>query len=237
MFVSILRDSPPCPPPRVLCGKRVASPERGSTGSKIVLENEKREREQEQIWTGTSKMRSIRQFESRAGIVIEKIRTYATVDGKIYWCSLNFWVQPQNLQNYGSDVTTNNTRGMLDNNFDEFTRQTKPEHQTNKLTITNYCLVLSKTPCFPSKMHCQFCCRFFKPKRIEKRKDRFPMAFFYNAWIHFRRMNCISRNVRWFSAEQKWGTRKLKGIYMSKLIFHFLLILSEGFSQVERRKV
>ena len=23
-------------------------------------------------------------------IVIEKIRTYATVDGKIYWCSLNF---------------------------------------------------------------------------------------------------------------------------------------------------
>ena len=177
MFVSILRDSPPCPPPRVLCGKRVASPERGSTGSKIVLENEKREREQEQIWTGTSKMRSIRQFESRAGIVIEKIRTYATVDGKIYWCSLNFWVQPQNLQNYGSDVTTNNTRGMLDNNFDEFTRQTKPEHQTNKLTITNYCLVLSKTPCFPSKMHCQFCCRFFKPKRIEKRKDRFPMAF------------------------------------------------------------
>lgn len=98
-------------------------------------------------------------------------------------------------------------------------------------------LSCQKPRVFLPKCIVNFAAGFFKPKRIEKRKDRFPMAFFYNAWIHFRRMNCISRNVRWFSAEQKWGTRKLKGIYMSKLIFHFLLILSEGFSQVERRKV
>ena len=191
MFVSILRDSPPCPPPRVLCGKRVASPERGSTGSKIVLENEKREREQEQIWTGTSKMRSIRQFESRAGIVIEKIRTYATVDGKIYWCSLNFWVQPQNLQNYGSDVTTNNTRGMLDNNFDEFTRQTKPEHQTNKLTITNYCLVLSKPRVFLPKCIVNFAAGFSNRKELKRGKTDFQWLFFimhefiFEEWIAF----------------------------------------------------
>ena len=77
---------------------------------------------------------------------------------------------------------------------------------------------------------------FSNRKELKRGKTDFQWLF-YNAWIHFRRMNCISRNVRWFSAEQKWGTRKLKGIYMSKLIFHFLLILSEGFSQVERRKV
>ena len=120
---SILRNWPPCLSPRGLSGSWAASPVRGSTGSKIALENETRENR----FGPGQEMRSIRQFESRAGIVIEKIRTYATVDGKIYWCSLNFWAQPQNLQNYWGGQARcykQKGQGVPDNNFEEFTRQT-----------------------------------------------------------------------------------------------------------------
>ena len=75
--------------PTKLSETQAASPERESTGSKTVLENETGEREKEKIWTGTrSEINPTISVES--WIVIEKIRTYATVDGKIYWCSLNF---------------------------------------------------------------------------------------------------------------------------------------------------
>ena len=157
-------------------------------------------------------MRSIRQFESRAGIVIEKIRTYATVDGKIYWCSLNFWVQPQNLQNYGSDVTTNNTRGCLIIILTNLhVRQNPSIKQINwQLPIT--VLSCQKPRVFLPKCIVNFAAGFSNRQELKKRKDRFPMAFFYNAWIHFRRMNCISRNVRWFSAEPKMRhTKNEKG--------------------------
>lgn len=83
-FVSILTNSPLFPSPTRLSETRAASPERESTGSKTVLENETRERKD----LDRDEINPTISVES--WIVIEKIRTYATVDGKIYWCSLNF---------------------------------------------------------------------------------------------------------------------------------------------------
>ena len=87
--MSILSNSPPFPSPTRLSETRAASPERESTGSKTVLENETRERERKKRFgPGRDEINPTISVES--WIVIEKIRTYATVDGKIYWCSLNF---------------------------------------------------------------------------------------------------------------------------------------------------
>ena len=82
--MSILTNSPIFPSPTRLSETRAASPERESTGSKTVLENETRERKD----LDRDEINPTISVES--WIVIEKIRTYATVDGKIYWCSLNF---------------------------------------------------------------------------------------------------------------------------------------------------
>ena len=99
-------------------------------------------------------------------------------------------------------------------------------------------LSCQKPRVFLPKCIVNFAAGFSNRKELKRGKTDFQWLF-YNAWIHFRRMNCISRNVRWFSAEQKWGTwktKKFKGI-CPNWYFIFLLILSEGFSQVERRKV
>ena len=86
-FVSILSNSPFFPSPTRLSETRAASPERESTGSKTVLENETRERKKR---FGPRRDEINPTISVESWIVIEKIRTYATVDGKIYWCSLNF---------------------------------------------------------------------------------------------------------------------------------------------------
>ena len=82
--MSILTNTPIFPSPTRLSETRAASPERESTGSKTFLENETRERKD----LDRDEINPTISVES--WIVIEKIRTYATVDGKIYWCSLNF---------------------------------------------------------------------------------------------------------------------------------------------------
>ena len=83
-------------------------------------------------------------------------------------------------------------------------------------------LSCQKPRVFLPKYIVNFAAGFSNRKELKRGKTDFQWLF-YNAWIHFRRMNCISRNVRWFSAEQKWGTWKTKKfkVYMSKLIFHF----------------
>ena len=83
-------------------------------------------------------------------------------------------------------------------------------------------LSCQKPRVFLPKCIVNFAAGFSNRKELKRGKTDFQWLF-YNAWIHFRRMNCISRNVRWFSAEQKWGTWKTKKfkVYMSKLIFHF----------------
>ena len=176
-------------------------------------------------------MRSIRQFESRAGIVIEKIRTYATVDGKIYWCSLNFWVQPQNLQNYGSDVTTNNTRGCLIIILTNLhVRQNPSIKQINwQLPIT--VLSCQKPRVFLPKCIVNFAAGFSNQKELKKRKDRFPMAFFIMHEFIFEEWIAFLGTSDDFQRNQKWGTRKTKKVkvYMSKSIFHFSVNPFRGF--------